>query len=218
MCRPEKILKRSLPPVALIAALAVLASPVAYAEDTPDGETPVKKGAATHQPNPEGVARLREAILTREILTLDPNLTRQLLTDAVTESDDVVLCVVMDWNVGLIVATVVSWADGSTSLYLNSGTAFLGVNSYESVASAARRFRDIATTLRDRMTPVDSFPLPTRSDTVVFYLVTKAKTVASKEIDVGLFALPPDHPLAALYESAQALLAEIRREVGWSPI
>lgn len=41
------MLKKRLIPVALIAVLAVLASPVAFAEGTPDGETPAEKAPMT---------------------------------------------------------------------------------------------------------------------------------------------------------------------------
>ena len=65
-------------------------------------------------------AGLRMAVLQRKFID----------TTAVTDPDDV-QCVVMDWNLGgQSVATLVAFADGTTSLYLSSGGGFLGAGTH----------------------------------------------------------------------------------------
>ena len=76
-------------------------------------------------------------------------LTRQLGADVATDPAHDVRCVVMDWNLsGTTLATLVAFADGTTSLYLSSGGGTLGAGSHEAGRMAAQRFRAAAVDVR----------------------------------------------------------------------
>ncbi|MGH7537797.1 MAG: hypothetical protein ACREMF_04115, partial [Gemmatimonadales bacterium] len=60
-----------------------------------------------------------------------------------------------------------------------------------------------------RLSPVTTFPPPTRNNGAIFYVVTDSATFSSGEIGASA-GLSSDDPFATLHETAQALIAEIR--------
>ena len=145
-------------------------------------------------------AVLRENILTRQFIAQFP-----------PGKPGAPRCVLMDWNVGGSVATLVAFDDGTVSLYLSSGGGIIGAGAHANVARAAGPFREQARAILSKLSPSTTFPLPAGNNNVVFYVVTDSTTLSSGEIDVGLSGLPASHPFAGLLNSAQALITEVRR-------
>ncbi len=143
-------------------------------------------------------AMLRQKILTREFNRAagpgQPGIPR---------------CVLMDWNIGAAVATLVAFDDGSTSLYLSTGGGVIGAGGHESVRTAAAEFRTLAASLIQQFQPTDSFPLaPDKS--IIFYIVTDSATLTSGPIRTS-DVHSADHPLFKLQQTAQRVITEIRR-------
>jgi hypothetical protein len=116
--------------------------------------------------------------------------------------------VLMDWGIPAGTATVAAYADGTASIYLSSGGAYLGGGqSHESIRNAAMRTVEIASELKSLMQPTTAYPLPQRGQ-VTFYVRT----------DVGvLTATAPEddlrshrNPLYKLGDSAQTIITEYR--------
>lgn len=145
-------------------------------------------------------ATLRRKILAREFLAGFP-----------PGRPGVPRCVLMDWNVGGGVATLVAFDDGTVSLYSSAGGGIIGAGAHENVKPSATAFREAATAVLARFTPTDTFPLPAGNANVIFYAVMDSVTLSSGEIEASITGLPADHPLAGLFGRAQALITEIRR-------
>jgi hypothetical protein len=77
-------------------------------------------------------ALLRQKVLSREFLK------------GIPREAGAVRCVVMDWNIGSGVATLVAFRDGTTSIYLSSGGGVIGAGAHESVTRVAAVFRQEA--------------------------------------------------------------------------
>ena len=158
---------------------------------------PSKRASAAERSRGAAVsAALREEVLTRQAiagLPLKPGAVRG---------------VVMDWNLGDGIATLVAIDDGTVSLYMGEGGGILGAGTTPAVASAARRFLAEADRVRgDFGTPVNG-ALPGR-DSVAFYVLTDTATLAAPAI--GSSTSGSGSALGALNEAAQALIAEIRK-------
>lgn len=84
-----------------------------------------------------------------------------------------VFAVVLDWPVGEQIATVVSAADGTASLYTTASFGILGGQFHEAVRTAAQQFVHSAESLHDDAVPATDYPYPARGR-VRFYLRTFA--------------------------------------------
>ena len=141
-------------------------------------------------------ATLREGVLTRQMLVGLP------------PKPGAVRGVVMDWNLGEGVATLVAIDDGTVSLYMGEGGGILGAGSKPAVARAALRFLAEADRARDDFGTPTNGALPGR-DSVTFYVLTDTATLAAPPIGAG--ASGGSSALGPLNEAAQALIMEIRK-------
>ena len=80
---------------------------------------------------------------------------------------------VMDWSVGEAIATIVSLADGTTSLYLSTGGGSIGAGEHEAPAAASSRAVRVAQGLVDDFPVADVAPLPGTGRTALT-LLTRA--------------------------------------------
>lgn len=141
-------------------------------------------------------AALREEVLSRQMIA------------ALPPKPGAVRGVVMDWNLGDGVATLVAIDDGTVSLYMGGGGGIIGAGMKPAVAIAARRFLAEADRVRgDFGTPTNGV-LPGR-DSVTFYVLTDTATLAAPSIGSGTSG--GGSSLGGLNEAAQALIAEIRK-------
>jgi hypothetical protein len=117
--------------------------------------------------------------------------------------------VVMDLHVGDATATVVSFADGTASIYLSNGGGFIGGHQHERIRVAATTFVDAATAALSMMRPSTAHPLPTEGY-VTFYARTASITLAA-EADEQKLQSAPSGPLAALFAAGHGVIAEYRQ-------
>lgn len=106
------------------------------------------------------------------------------------------------------VASLVTIADGSASIYFSTGGGVIGRGEHESVRAPARAFLDLAAASRAELQPTDTFPLPAARQ-VRFYLVTTdgVMTGEAPEDAVGHMR----HPLFPLFHSGHAVIAAMRQ-------
>jgi hypothetical protein len=103
--------------------------------------------------------------------------------------------------------TLVSLADGTTSLYFNNGGGIIGSGEHEVVAQATRAFVAAAEEYRHDMLPADSFPLP-HVGRVRYYILTFTG-IFTAEADEGELAEARCF-LSPLYCSGQEVITQLR--------
>lgn len=79
--------------------------------------------------------------------------------------------VLMEFRVSGTVVTLVSLADGTTSIYFSSGGGIIGAGEYEEVARASKNLVALAESYYNQVEPTTQFPLPLPGR-IRFYLLT----------------------------------------------
>ena len=113
---------------------------------------------------------------------------------------------VFDWTVDNGVATVVSLADGATSLYLSSGGGSIGAGEHPAPAAASLRALKVAESMLDQFPPVQSTPLPAPTNSALTVLTFSGP----RRIEQETMALH-EGPFAGVTDAMQQVIAEIRR-------
>lgn len=104
---------------------------------------------ASQEPSTNRMLALRDAVLSRELFKKLPPL-----------APGTIRAVVYDWDVNGGVATLVTFDDGTTSIYLSTGGGIIGAGKHETVRRAAAAFRNEAARVRGNFTAATTFPLP----------------------------------------------------------
>ena len=105
-------------------------------------------------------------------------------------------------------ATLVSLADGTTSLYLSNGETTVGVGEAAPVASASRRLVALADAAMSRVPPIWDQPLPEPGRARFVFLTYQGPVGAEAgeaELNQG------SHPLSAAYKASGKVLTQIDR-------
>lgn len=76
----------------------------------------------------------------------------------------------MDWSLDRAVATIVSLADGTTSMYLSTGGGSIGAGEHPAPAAASIAAVRLAESRIDDFHPVSDSPVPVRGRTVLTLL------------------------------------------------
>lgn len=115
--------------------------------------------------------------------------------------------VLTDWDVGEVVATVMSLRDGTASLYTSSTFGILGGSEEPSLRQAAARYVEVAQGFADAAEPVTDFPYPP-PDRVHYHLLTYDGVRRA----VGHLTALEDgsDPTLPLFAAAQDVLTELR--------
>ncbi|MCX7753751.1 MAG: hypothetical protein N2117_00710 [Anaerolineales bacterium] len=79
--------------------------------------------------------------------------------------------VLMEFQISDTVVTLVSLADGTTSMYFDSGGGIIGAGQHDVVARASKNFVALAESYYNQVEPTTQFPLPLPGR-VRFYLLT----------------------------------------------
>ena len=142
-------------------------------------------------------ASLREAVLSREMLLQAP------------AGGTPPRAFVMDWQFAAgQLATLVSFEDGTTSIYFSSGGGVIGAGELPAVKPLAARFRAAFNGLDSHFRVVNAWPPPPPRNCVFYYVdrdATRATSpLAESELQVE------SHPLYALAAEAQNLITAIR--------
>lgn len=115
--------------------------------------------------------------------------------------------VLMDWDIGQAIATVMSMRDGTASLYTTSTFGIIGGHGHERVRHAAVHYVQLATEYLDASEVVTDFPYP-KPGTVYYYLLTYDNV---RRCVGNLSAIEGgSDPTRPLFAAAQNVLTELR--------
>ncbi len=103
--------------------------------------------------------------------------------------------------------TIVTFSDGSASIYLSSGGGFIGGIGHESVRRAAQAFVSAAGKFQPQMTAAKDFPEPTLGQ-AVFYIRTDEGLFSSSAPEKALGE--GKHPLSPLFYAGQEVITQYR--------
>lgn len=105
------------------------------------------------------------------------------------------------------VVTLVSLADGTTSLYFSNGGGMIGGGGYETVAQASKSFVIAAESFYQKMMLTDSFPSPDIGR-VKFYILTYSG-IYTIDIDLNEL-LDQKHELTPLFYYGHEVITQFR--------
>jgi hypothetical protein len=103
-------------------------------------------------------------------------------------------------------ATIVSLADGTTSLYYSTGGGMLGSGDYAPVADASKALIIQAENYISQMASVEAFPLPTVGQ-VKFFCLTFSGVCYAEAAELTLKS--GNHPLSPLYMLSHKTLDQL---------
>jgi hypothetical protein len=120
---------------------------------------------------------------------------------------DQVWGVLMETGYPEAVATLVTVADGTVSLYFSNGGGIIGVGQHEGLRKACMEFLSFSQSFVKQTSPTKAFPLPARGSTR-FYLLTLegVRTAEFNEDDLGNNKLP----LSPLFHKADEVITQAR--------
>jgi hypothetical protein len=107
------------------------------------------------------------------------------------------------------IATLMSLADGTTSLYFSNGGGVIGAGEQAAVREAAEAFLDSAEAHLDEFQPVEATPTP-RIGRVRLYARTFQGTLGIEATDEELSR--DLHPLSAVFHAGHAVITAIREQ------
>lgn len=126
---------------------------------------------------------------------------------AIPDNETLVYGVIMDWNMGDTLLTLVSFITGAASLYLSNGGGVLSSGKNPSVGEAASELVTLAQVYIYNAVPVTIFDLPP-DRCVRFFLLTNHHKLAAQEqviyFDNGT------SPWLPLFEKANQVITEMR--------
>ncbi|MDX1548402.1 MAG: hypothetical protein R3247_15495 [Rhodothermales bacterium] len=159
-------------------------------------------------PPPDAPTPVPEPVETiRDLRSMILNLSAEEAGIAPTPALPTVWGVVLDIGYPEGLATLVSLADGTTSLYLGHGGGYIGMGAHDSVREAGERLLKQAEASEVAFEPPSDVALP-HVGQVRFYVLTHSGVVAAGAREADLRA--GIGPLADLYAAAHAVITEIR--------
>jgi predicted transcriptional regulator len=105
------------------------------------------------------------------------------------------------------VATLVTIADGSVSLYFSNGGGIIGVGEHEAPRAACKSYLTFSTQYLNSVTLTNEFPLPKKGKTIFYFLTKQGIYFASsneKDLQQNKSSLSP------LYHKAQEVITQSR--------
>jgi len=123
------------------------------------------------------------------------------------DNDKDIYGLVMDWNMGDAIVTVVSFKTGDASVYLSTGQAFIGGYAHETVINAAKRFVIDGEKYLSKATKTEKTE-PTNETKVDFYFLTKSGKYYIEDNFEKIENKTSD--LYGLFESANQVITEYR--------
>ncbi len=135
------------------------------------------------------------------------NATLEQIGVQLPENQTKIYGVIMDWDVGEGIATLVAFKSGDASLYFSSGGGMIGGSGHESIKKAANEFINKAENFLNKTTKTQVTPLPEKSGINFYFLTNKGKFV-SKESMKNLEDSSSDW--LDLFEEGNKLITEIR--------
>jgi hypothetical protein len=116
--------------------------------------------------------------------------------------------IIMDWELGGGIATVVSYQTGDASVYLSSGGGYIGGGQHQNVSDASKKFISLSQSFLERAAKTDLTSLP-GADEVKFYFLTNKGVFMGKE-NVKNFENDAS-PWLPLFNEGNIVLTELRK-------
>ena len=140
--------------------------------------------------------------LRQQVLTLDP------AKIGLPASDKSQICAaLMETGYPEAVATLVTIADGTVSLYFSNGGGIIGVGQHDGPRRASDLFLREASSYLSHAKVTKEFPLPKKGNTRFYFLTNGGVfTYEAKEDDLGNNRLP----LSPLFHKGQEVITEAR--------
>ncbi len=123
------------------------------------------------------------------------------------DNDNDIYGLVMDWNMGDAIVTVISFKTGDASVYLSTGQAFIGGYAHETVINAAKQFVIEGEKYLSKATKTDNTE-PTNENKVNFYFLTKSGKYYVED-DFGKIENETSE-LYGLFEAGNQVITEYR--------
>ena len=123
------------------------------------------------------------------------------------DNDNDIYGLVMDWNMGDAIVTVISFKTGDASVYLSTGQAFIGGYDHETVINAAKKFVAEGEKFLPKATKTDNTE-PTNENKVDFYFLTKSGKYYIED-DFGKIENETSE-LFGLFEAGNQVITEYR--------
>ena len=115
--------------------------------------------------------------------------------------------VVMEWDIGEGIATLVAFLSGDANLYLSSGGGIIGGSGLDNVKQAAAAFIKKAEEYLNKTNKTDSTPLPGKDGVRFYFLTNKGKFAGKEEVKNSD---NNSSPWMDLFEEENKLITEIR--------
>ena len=116
--------------------------------------------------------------------------------------------IVMDWDLGTGIATIVAYKTGDASMYLSSGGGVIGGGQHENVRQSVFTYVQLGQEFLSKSKKTESTPLPDK-DSVRFYLLTNKGTYYAQEEMKNIENESSDW--LRLFEEANKVLTELRK-------
>ncbi len=141
--------------------------------------------------------------MRNRVITLDP---KDIGIKPTKETPNV-WGILMETGYSAAVITLLSLADGTTSLYFGNGGGIIGGGEHENVLKRTKAFIVTAEKYFQQMIPTDMFPLPLVGR-VKFYVFafSGVYTADADENELG----ERKHALSPLYDSGQEVITQLR--------
>lgn len=140
--------------------------------------------------------------LRNQVLSIKPNDIPSLLTPS-----SPIIGVLTETAHETGVVTLVTMADGTTSLYFSNGGGMIGLGEHEEPRKVSLEFLALAEKYIPKATPVSSFPIPAKGYTTFYFnTINGVLSTTAKENDLG----NNRSPLSPLFHKAQEVISQAR--------
>ena len=126
----------------------------------------------------------------------------------VGKDDILVYSVLMDWDMGNDIVTLVVQVTGEANLYVKSGGGIIGAGRYMNISAAAQQLTGVAQGFLQMTNPVTTTALPPKNCVQFFLLSNRGKFSATDEMKN---IENRTSPLLPLFESANKVIGEMRK-------
>lgn len=190
-----------------IVALAAIAVFTVAGCDKPKKETESPKTDTVRSPRARQTQGNAFADLRKQALAATPGMLNLSLPDDKT----IVYGIVMDWDMGNVVASTVSYATGDASMYLSSGGGVIGGGQHEDISKASKKFTAMAQNLIGMAARTSETPLPGPNEIRFYFLTTDGLYVGKERMENFR---NNSSPWLGLFAQGNNVLAELRKTSG----
>lgn len=97
-------------------------------------------------------------------------------------NDNEVYGVIMDWDLGEGIMTLITYQTGDASMYLSTGGGVIGGGQHENVNTATKRFVEQADKYISKTIETDSTPIPDKNCVKFYFLTNSGKYFAQEQM------------------------------------